>query len=745
MTRALLCLGLLLSAPLPAQTESGQPFDIWALQRITRISDPQLSPDGSTVAFVGEKTLLSENAKRKHIYTLPIDGGRARQLTFEGKSNSRPRWSPDSSQIVFLSDREDSSQIWLMAADGDDKRRVTDLPTEASGVKFFPDGGRLLFASRVFQECGADMDCNQRRLQEREDNPVRARSYDELLYRRWDEWDDGRVGHLFIKDLVTGELRDLTPGDFDVPPFSLGGMDAYDIAPDGQTVCFAVSVGQKPAVSTNVDLYVVNVEEGGRPAALTEGPASETSPLYSPDGRYLAYRAQERAGYESDRYRLMLLDLMVDEDSEEDSVVSLTENLDRWVSEIAWAPDSSRLFFTAEDRGRAPIFTVAAQGGGMQAVVFGDAHHGDVQLTPDARSMIYSVHSASHPVEIYRGFSSGGPPIQLTHLNDDVMEAHESGEVEEITYESIDGTSISGFLVQPPNFDFERKYPLLLLIHGGPQGAWGEGWSYRWNPQVFASAGYIVFMPNPRGSTGYGQALTDAINGDWGGLVYEDIMAGVDYVLRRPYVDSNKLVAAGGSFGGYMINWMLGRTTRFRAFVSHAGVYDLRSMFGSTEELFFPIWEFDGTPWENPESYERWSPSRFVTKFQTPTLVIHGENDFRVPFTQSMQLFTALQLREVPSKFLYFPDEGHWILKPRNSIHWYETVIDWFDQWIERIHRPSTPPMYMRPVVDPSETEETEETEDAEEEAEPVNPVRPDEPRPSPLQPDKPRPSPIPR
>ena len=433
-----------------------------------------------------------------------------------------------------------------------------------------------------------------------------------------------------------------------------------------------------------------------------------------------------RAGYESDRYRLMVLDLM----SGEDEVVSLTENLDRWVSEIAWAPDSSRLFFTAEDRGRAPIFTVATQGGGMQAVVFGDAHHGDVQLTPDGRSMIYSVHSASHPVEIYRGFSSGGPPIQLTHLNDDVMEAYKPGEIEEITYESTDGTSISGFLVRPPNFDYERKYPLLLLIHGGPQGAWGEAWSYRWNPQVFASAGYIVFMPNPRGSTGYGQALTDAINGDWGGLVYEDIMAGVDYVLRRPYVDSEKLVAAGGSYGGYMVNWMLGHTTRFRAFVSHAGVYDLRSMFGATEELFFPIWEFNGTPWENPELYERWSPSRFVTKFQTPTLVIHGENDYRVPVTQSMQLFTALQLREVPSKFLHFPDEGHWILKPRNSIHWYETVIDWLNQWIERVHRPAKPPTYKRPAMDPSETEETEE---AEEVADPVSPVQPDEPRPSPI------------
>jgi len=722
MTRTLLCLGLLASALLPAQTEAGKPFDIWALQRITRISDPQLSPDGSTVAFVGEKILLSDNATRKHIYTLSIDGGDARRLTFDGKANTRPRWSPDSSQIAFISDQGGSSQIWLMAADGDDQRRVTDLPSEAGGVMFFPDGLRLLLTSRVFADCGVEMACNQRGLRERDENPVQAQAYDELLYRRWNEWDDGRVSHLFVADLDTGALTDLTPGDFDVPPFSLGGPDAYDIAPDGRELCFAAAVGEKPAVSTNVDLFVVNLENGTAPLVLTQGSATETSPLYSPDGRYLAYRAQVRPGYESDRYRLMLLDRNSGE------VASLTENLDRWVSEIAWAPDSSRLFFTAEDRGHAPIFTVAAGGGGMQTVVFGDAHHGDVQLTPDGRSMIYSVHSASHPAEIYRGFSSGGPPVQLTHLNDDVMDEYQISEVEEVTYDGSDGTAISGFLVQPPNFDFERKYPLLLLIHGGPQGAWGESWSYRWNPQVFASAGYIVFMPNPRGSTGYGQALTDAINGDWGGRVYEDIMAGVDHVLRRPYVDSNKLVAAGGSYGGYMVNWMLGHSTRFRAFVSHAGVYDLRSMFGATEELFFPIWEFNGTPWENPEVYERWSPSGFAGEFQTPTLVVHGEKDYRVPVTQSMQLFTALQLREIPSKFLHFPDEGHWILKPRNSIHWYDTVIDWLDKWTEQYHKQTDPPTYRRPEPVAGENEPLTDTV-----PDPVSAAQPNEPRPSPI------------
>ena len=543
-----------------------------------------------------------------------------------------------------------------------------------------PDGQHLVFTSRVFPDCGADDDCNRELLAQQQESPLKARLYEGLLYRHWDEWSDGRRSHLFVVSLEDGEPRDLTPGPYEVPPFSLGGPDGYDISPDGFEVCFPMNASDSPALSTNSDLYVVPIE-GGEPVVITSNPAADVSPVYSPDGRFIAYRAQARPGYESDRVRLMVYNRNTGD------VASLTETLDRGVSSISWSPDSARLFFTAEDRGREPIFTVPVEGGGTRVAVFGDAHHGDVQLTPDGKAVVYSGHSGSHPVEIFRGSSSGGPPERLTHLNDGVLSEYESTPLEEVTYESADGASMSGFLVKPANFDFERKYPLLLLVHGGPQGAWGESWSYRWNPQVFAGAGFVVFMPNPRGSTGYGQALTDAINGDWGGMVYEDIMAGVDYVLRRPYINKDQLVAAGASYGGYMINWMLGHTDRFQAFVSHAGVYDLRSMFGSTEELWFPLWEFRGAPWENQQMYEQWSPSMFVKDFRTPTLVVHGQKDYRVPVTQAMQLFTALQLRKTPSQFLYFPDEGHWILKPRNSIYWHETVIDWLKRWIDQPYR----------------------------------------------------------
>ena len=667
-----------------AQPAAKKPFDVWALQRLVRVSDARLSPDGSTVAFVGARASLANNEIEKHIYTIPLAGGKAIRITNHGNANTRPRWSPDSRQLVFVSDRSGSSQIWLMDPLGENARQLTDWAVEAEGALVSPDGRHVIFASQVYPDCGADKACNQDRLQQEADHPVKARMYGDLLYRHWDVWSDGRRRRLFALPIgedeeSTEEPRDLAPGKFDVPSFSFDGSEGYDVSPDGFEVCFTMKADSAPATSTNSDLYVVPTE-GGEPVVITSNPAADTSPLYSPDGNYIAYRAQRRPGFESDRFRLMVFNRATGE------VSSLTEALDRSVTGVAWSPDSSRLFFTARDRGREPIYTVSVEGGGIRIAVFGDAHHSDVQLAPDGQSVVYAGHSGSHPVEIFRGYSSGGPPSQLTSLNKSVLEEYEVTALEEVTYQSADGAPVSGFEVRPPGFRLENKYPLLVLIHGGPQGAWGESWSYRWNAQVFAGAGYVVFLPNPRGSTGYGQAFTDAVSGEWGGMAYEDILSGVDYLLRRPYIDADKVVAAGGSYGGYMVNWILGQTDRFQAMVSHAGIYDLASFFGATEELWFPLWEFRGTPWENPEMYRKWSPATFAKHFNTPTLVIHGQRDYRVPVTQAMQLFTALQLKKVPSRFIYYPDEGHWVLKPRNSVHWYQNVIDWLDRWIDRPH-----------------------------------------------------------
>jgi len=661
-----------------AQAPGARPFDFAAMAQIARISDPQLAPDGTKVAFVVSKIYLSENETSKQIYIVDIEGGEARQLTFEDDANHHPRWSPDSQRLFYLTERSGSSQIWWMDAAGTGAEQVTNLSTDVASFAVAPAGDRLIYAARVFPECGADDACNARRLEEEESDPVSARVYDSLLYRHWDEWRDNRRSHLFSLRYGADQAEpvDLTPGEFDAPPFSLGGPPAYAVAPDGAEVCFTRAAQEDAATSTNTDLFLVPADGSAEPKRLTENPAADASPIYSPDGRYLAYRRQARPGYESDRWRLILYD----RDSGE--AVSLTDSLDRPVTSIAWAPDSSRLFFTAEDQGKEPVYTVAAAGGAINMPIYGEASHADLQLLPDGQSMIYTAQSLSHPTEIYRAFSSGGAPRRLTALNRDLFERYDLGEVEEISYEA-EGRQIAAFLVKPPGVEVSRRYPLLLLIHGGPQGAWSQAWSYRWNPQVFAAAGYVVLMPNPRGSTGYGQAFTDKIRGDWGDGPFADLMAGVDSVIARPYVDASRLAAAGGSYGGYMVNWTLGHTDRFRALISHAGVFDLPSFYGATEELWFPLWEFRGAPWDQPELYDKLSPSRYVKNFKTPTLVVHGQKDYRVPVTQGLQLFTALQSQGAPSKLLYYPDEGHWVLSPRNSELWYRTAIDWLNEWTE--------------------------------------------------------------
>jgi dipeptidyl aminopeptidase/acylaminoacyl peptidase len=386
-----------------------------------------------------------------------------------------------------------------------------------------------------------------------------------------------------------------------------------------------------------------------------------------------------RAGYESDRWRLMVLERATGR------VTSLTDNLDRWVNSFTWAPDSHSLFFTTGDRGRQAIQLISVNGGEVRTAAAGDAELDDMQLTRDGKTMVYTQQSNVAPVEIYRAASTGGVPAALTHLNDSVLNSAQLTPPEEIQVEAPDGAMIHTFIVKPYGFQNGRKYPVVMLIHGGPQGFWGHAWSYRWNAQVFAAAGYVVVMPNPRGSTGYGQKFIDEINGDWGGKPFDDIMAVADYVVARmPYADASRMAAAGASYGGYMIDWILGHTQRFKALVTHDGVYDLSSEFGATEELWFPLWENLGTPWDKPEEYQKWSPSNFVKEFKTPTLVVHGELDFRVPYEQGLQLFTALQLQKVPSKLLIFPDEGHWVLKPQNSILWYRTVIDWIDSWVKK-------------------------------------------------------------
>ena len=388
----------------------------------------------------------------------------------------------------------------------------------------------------------------------------------------------------------------------------------------------------------------------------------------------IAFRAQMRAGYESDRWRLMVYDRA------SRVARNLTESFDRHVGDVAWSPDSRTLYFTAEDDARVPIYAVPAAGGPVRTVA-GGASFGDLRAAPDGQTLVATVAALTHPAEVYRLGTDGSGLAAITHLNDAVLAPFHLAAGESVSYTGAAGKTVQAWVVKPPGFDPARRYRLLVLVHGGPQGEWGDGWSYRWNPEVFAGAGYVVFMPNPRGSVGWGQQFVDDINGDWGGKAYEDVMKGTDWAEALPYVDKGRTSAAGASYGGYMIDWIAGHTDRFRALVSHDGVFDLRSMYGGTEELWFAEWEFRGPYWENRELYERWSPSSFVQNFKTPTLVVHSERDYRVPLEQGLGMFTALQRRGVPSRLLVFPDEGHWVLQPANSVRWYQEVIGWLDRW----------------------------------------------------------------
>jgi dipeptidyl aminopeptidase/acylaminoacyl peptidase len=651
-----------------------KPFDTDALLKIQRIADPQLSPDGKTVAFSVTTPDVPENKSVHSVWSVPLEGGAPRKLA---DLADRPRWSGDGKRIYYVSTSGGSSQIWSMDPDGSGASQITHLSTEADGEVLSPDGKYMLVTSTVFPECGADDACNKTHLEAEKQNKVKARLITGLLYRHWTTWEGATRSHLLSISLADNKVADLSPGNREVPPFSLGGPDDYAISPDGKEVCFAMNSDDIPAAGTNNDLFVVPIE-GGASHKITGNPGADNSPLYSPDGKYLAYRSQARAGYESDKWRLFVLERSTGR------LNSPTDAIDRPVNSFTWAPDSKRLFFTVEDRGHQPIQFVSVEGGAARIAIAGNNTLDDMQFTGDGKTIVFTRQSGEAPAEICKAISSGGSAIPLTHLNDDLLNQYQLTSLEDFWVAGAENTQVQSFIVKPPGFTASRKYPVLMLIHGGPQGEWGESWTYRWNAQAFAGAGYVVVMPNPRGSVGYGQKFTDDINQDWGGKPYDDLMAVTDYVAKLPYVDADRMAAAGGSYGGYMIDWMLGHTTRFKCFVTHAGVYDLREEAQSTEELWFPMWEFGGMPWDNPEVYDKWSPSHFAREFQTPTLVIHGELDFRIPYTQALELYTALQMRKVPSELLIFPDEGHWVLKPQNSAFWYKTFLEWVGNWTNK-------------------------------------------------------------
>jgi dipeptidyl aminopeptidase/acylaminoacyl peptidase len=633
---------------------AARPFTPEELLKTRRADDVRVSPDGNWASVTVRQKNLESNRDDKDIWLLPLHGGEARQFTRNGKSE-HARWSPDGRQLLITRD----SQLWLYTLDGGDARQLTVLSTGADGGIFSPDGHNIAFTSDVYPQCTDDK-CNEGVAAERA-HGSKARVIDHLFARHWSEWKEGKRTHLFSMSTLGGNPRDTTPGDQDWPSFGLGGED-YVFNNDNTLLVHSKAPAHE-AWSTNGDLFLI--ENNKAPHNLTvQNTGDDSQPRPSPDGRMLAWVAQQRDGYESDQWKLRLKDLP----GNHLTTVDFNSND---AGSIVWRRDSKGLVVSVTENARVWLESVALDGSHKR---FSPAPlSGDFDLAPDG-SAVAVLAGITHPPEVF-AVAPDGQPRRISHFNDEQYAGLDLGTAEDLWSSSKDGAKIHSWVVRPQG---NPRAPLLVLIHGGPQGSWEDAWSMRWNIAAFAARGYVVVATDFHGSIGYGQEFKEEISGDWGGMPYDDIMRATDAALKLPNV-SGIGCAAGASFGGFMIDWIAGHTDRYKCLVSHDGVFDLVSEYGSTEELWFPEWEFRGPYWIEGGQYDKFSPSHYVKNFRTPTLVVQGELDYRVPVEQGLGMFTALQRRGVESRMLYFPDEGHWVLKPKNSQLWYRTVLDWID------------------------------------------------------------------
>jgi len=715
-----LALASVLALPSTAQTAqtsqtvlAKRPMTFEDLMQMRRLGETAVSTDGRWLAYSVTTVNLEQNSKTAELFIQFVGGGDPKPLPVAQAGDHGPQFSPDGKHILFLSGRGGSQQVWVAdfnTSDGaaSNPKKLTAISTEADSAAWSSDSHSVVFTSSVYPDCPAitagDMttgdQCNARRDAALASNKVKAQLFTHLLYRHWDHYTGGKRSHLFLVSLEGGALRDLTPNvPRDVPPFSLeGGGCGCAFSPDSRELAFTENLDEEPATSVNADIFTLDLSDpAAKPERVSTSPGGDFNPAYSPDGSYLAWRSQARAGYESDRFRLVLYDRKTKKIKD-----LLPATLDNWVEEFAWTADSKSLLFTEDKRGETPIFITNLSGVFHEFAYKGE--FSDLHPVDGGKALLVTSVQVQQPAEIirieYTWYTKAVPGYDIvtndlsvkmyaiTHLNDALLGQLELPPMESFWFSATDHTDVKGFLIKPPDFDPAKKYPVKFLIHGGPQGAWGDSWSYRWNPELFAANGYVVVMIDPRGSTGFGQTFVDGVNGDWGGKPYTDLMTGLDYVEQHyPFVDKSRECALGASYGGYMANWILGHSNRFKCIVSHDGMFDPESAYGSTEELWFNEWEFKGRPWDyygKPDSenpFRKWSPALSAKNFKTPTLVIHGQLDYRLDVSEGFQLFTTLQRLKVPSKMLYFPDEGHWVLKPQNSRLWYKTVNDWVDQW----------------------------------------------------------------
>ncbi len=635
-----------------------------------RLGSFVVSPDGKWAAYDLTVPNIEENNFKTDIWLLNLKTKKSTQFTNCKKSSSQPVWAPDGKQIFFNRDE----QIWNKSPDWEKAVQVFDFVSGASGIVVSNDGKKMLFVSDVYPDCET-VDCLKKKIKEHKESKVKARVIDHLLFRHWNRWLEGKRSHVFMADINGENLNDITPGDYDSPPLDLGSSHDYTFSPDGDEVSFVRNVDQMTAASTNNDIFILSFKKGNV-KTLTGNKGNDNNPNYSPDGKYIAFASMERPGFEADKQRLMLYD------REKGTFSDLTKGFDLSVSSILWHPSSKEIYFKAAEKGMINIYKAIVKNGKITPVLKGYYIGGMAFTSPN--ELLLKIQFANQSNELFSYKIGSKKPKQITKINQDLSARLDMAKLESFWFDGANGDPIEGFIIKPPFFDPQKKYPAIQLIHGGPQGAWGDDFHYRWNYQMFASPGYVVYAINFHGSRGYGQDFTDAVSHDWGGAPYEDLVLGTKYVLNKySFIDGNHLGAAGASYGGFMVNWIAGHDNPFKCLVSHDGVYEQVSMYGATEELWFPEWEFNGLPWAEGSLYQKWSPSNLAQNFKTPMLVIHGEKDFRVPYTQGLQLFTALQRQGVDSKLLFFPDEDHFVRKPQNARLWWKTVHEWFAKYLK--------------------------------------------------------------
>lgn len=696
---------LVLATPAAVFAEGKRPMTIDDLFRFKRISDPQISPDGKLVVYVVGSVDLNANSMSSTLWLATTDKGEPRQLTNTTKKDRHPRWSPDGKHILFESNRSGENQLWIIDLDGGEARQLTTISTDAGNGIWSRDGKHIAFVSAVYPEYSdkpfKESDAlNKKRKEEIEKSPVKAKVHTKLFYRHWDAYVEDKRQHLFVMSAEGGEPKDATPGDRDAYPtsstFSTG--ENFTFSPDGEYLVFTAVPAKDEAWSTNFEICRVPITGGSKDwETLTkDNPAADSGPVFSPDGTKLAYRAQKRAGFEADKWELMVVDCDAGgafKGKPRSVGGKVTGEQDLSVDEFVWAEDlvhsgKYSLIFIADEVGSRPLFRVfpsappherASERIGLSGT------RASLSVSSKGTQIAFTLALMSQPPEVLTIGNNWRNSIakNISHANDKHLAEIDLPHPESVQVQVEKDGEMQMWILKPPGFDPAKKWPLVYLVHGGPQGAWEDGWSYRWCPQLWAAQGYVVALPNPRGSIGFGQKFVDEISGDWGGKCFDDLMKGVDYLEKLPYIDKQRMGAAGASFGGYMMNWFQGNTTRFKTLITHCGVYNFESMYALTDELWFDEWEHGGPPWgPNRKSYEKHSPHRYAKNFKTPMLIIHNDLDFRVPVSQGHELFTTLQRLRIPSKFINFPDETHWVLKPKNSEYWHKEVFAWLKKYV---------------------------------------------------------------